>query len=164
MPPHHWLLGHIPLSASVIGSLPPYAHSVYVGDQIRQRYPHLDSAFYLDNWPFVTLILIVLKPDMIYQLMQENQIPKDKGMYRFLELLTGKSDLVTLEGDMWKYWRAIFNPGFSSSHISSVVPGMIEEIRVFREILAKNVEEGRMMFLEKATLNLTIDIIGKVTM
>jgi cytochrome P450 len=164
MPPHHWLLGHIPLSVSIIGSLPPYAHGVYVGDQIRQRYPHLDSAFYLDNWPFATPILIVLKPDMMYQLTQENQIPKDKGVRKFLEPLTGKSDLVTLEDDAWKYWRAIFNPGFSSSHVSSLVPGMIEEIRVFKEILAKNAEEGGMMFLEEASLNLTIDIIGKVTM
>ncbi|KAF7900825.1 hypothetical protein EAF00_003046 [Botryotinia globosa] len=137
MPPHHWLLGHIPLSASIIGSLPPYAHGVYVGDQIRQRYPHLDSALYLDNWPLAAPILVVLKPDMMYQLIQANQIPKDKSIRAFLKPLTGESDLVTLEGDTWKYWRAIFNPGFSAGYVSN----------------------GKMMFLEDASLNPTIDII-----
>ncbi|TGO52386.1 hypothetical protein BCON_0142g00120 [Botryotinia convoluta] len=162
MPPHHWLLGHIPLSASIIGSLPPYAHGVYVGDQIRQRYPHLDSAFYLDNWPLAAPILVVLKPDMMYQLTQASQIPKDKGIRAFLKPLTGESDLVTLEGDTWKYWRAIFNPGFSAGHVSSLVPGMIEEIRIFKDLLRKHAESGKMMFLEDASLNLTIDIIGRV--
>ncbi|KAF7917420.1 uncharacterized protein EAE98_010183 [Botrytis deweyae] len=164
MPPHHWLLGHIPLSASIIGSLPPYAHGVYVGDQIRQRYPHLDSAFYLDNWPLAAPILVVLKPDMLYQLTQANQIPKDKGIRAFLKPLTGESDLVTLEGDTWKYWRAIFNPGFSAGHVSSLVPGMIEEIKIFKDLLKKHAKSGKMIFLEDASLNLTIDIIGRVAM
>ncbi|KAK6605947.1 AflN/verA/monooxygenase [Botrytis cinerea] len=107
MPPHHWLLGHIPLSASIIGNLPPYAHGVYVGDQIRQRYPHLDSAFYLDNWPLAAPILVVLKPDM---------------MRRYLEIL--------------------------ERHMSSLVPGMIEEIKIFKDLLRKNAESGKVMFLE----------------
>ena len=49
MPPHHWLLGHIPPSMNIISSMPPFAYEVYIGDWIRQRYPHLDSAFYLDT-------------------------------------------------------------------------------------------------------------------
>lgn len=78
MPPHHWLFGHIALSANILRSLPPFAHGVYVGDQIRQRYPHLDSAFYLDTWPFGPLMLVLMSPNMMYQLTQATQIPKDK--------------------------------------------------------------------------------------
>lgn len=66
MPPHHWLLGDIPLSVSIIRSMPPFSDGVYIGDQIRQRYPRLDSAFYLDTWPFTTPILVVPKPNMMY--------------------------------------------------------------------------------------------------
>ncbi|KAJ8064075.1 hypothetical protein OCU04_007911 [Sclerotinia nivalis] len=150
--------------ASIIDGLPPYAHGVYVGDQIRQRYPHLDSAFYLDNWPLAAPILVVLKPDMMYQLTQANQIPKDKGIRAFPKPLTGESDLVTLEGDTWKYWRAIFNPGFSAGHVSTLVPGMIEEIKIFKRLLRKHAKDGQMISLEEASLNLTIDIIGRVAM
>ena len=35
---------------------------------------------------------------MMYHLTQANQVPKDKGLRHFLRPLTGKEDLVTLEG------------------------------------------------------------------
>lgn len=101
---------------------------------------------------------------MMFQLTQANQIPKDKGLRRFLEPLTGKEDLVTLEGAAWKRWRAIFNPGFSATHITSLIPGMIEEVEVFKSILNKHAKTGDILYLEEATLNLTIDIIGRIVM
>lgn len=164
MPPHHWLWGHLPLTAHIVGSLPKLAHGVYLGDQIRQRYPQLNTAFYLDIWPFGTPILVVLKPDMMYQLTQANQIPKDKGIRNFLRPLTSEKDLVTLEGPEWKYWRARFNPGFSASHISILIPGMVEETEIFKNILKDHAASGKILHLEEASLNLTIDIIGKVVM
>ncbi|KAL8727061.1 MAG: hypothetical protein Q9166_006304 [cf. Caloplaca sp. 2 TL-2023] len=164
MPPHHWLFGHISLSANILKALPPYAHGVYIGDQIRQRYPYLEDAFYLDTWPFGSLFLVVSSPDMMFQLTQAAQLPKDKGLRNFLRPLTGKADLVTLEGATWKRWRKIFNPGFSASHILSLVPRMIEEVAVFKDILGGHASRGRMFYLEEATLNLTIDIIGRIVM
>ena len=164
MPPHHWLLGHVALSASIFGGLPPHAHSVYVGDQVRQRYPYLEDAFYLDTWPFGPLILVVLSPDLMYQLTQANQIPKDKGLRHFLKPLTGKEDMVTLEGAAWKHWRAIFNPGFSAGHISTTIPSMIEEIEIFKGVLKQYASNGDILYFEEASLNLTIDIIGRVVM
>ncbi|MCJ1282012.1 hypothetical protein MMC26_001335 [Xylographa opegraphella] len=164
MPPHHPLFGHIPLSANIIGSFPPYAHGNYLPDQIRQRYPHLDSAFYLDTWPFGPPVLAVVSPDMMYQFTQDRNLPKDKGMRHFLRPLTGEQDLVTLEGPIWKRWRATFNPGFSANHIMTLVPGMVEDVTVFRDILRGHAEQGDMFCLEEASLNLTIDIIGKVVM
>ena len=164
MPPHHWLFGHVALSASILGGLPPYAHGVYIGDQIRQRYPHLDEAFYLDTWPFGPIMLVVMSPNTMYQLTQANQIPKDKGLRHFLKPLTGKEDLVTLEGAAWKRWRGIFNPGFSANHISTLIPSMVEEVEAFKSILEKHAETGELLYLEEASLNLTIDIIGRAVM
>lgn len=100
----------------------------------------------------------------MYQLTQANQIPKDKGLRHFLQPLTGKEDLVTLEGASWKRWRTIFNPGFSANHISTLIPGMVEEVGIFKTILAKHAKKGNMFYLEEASLNLTIDIIGRVVM
>ncbi|KAL8744557.1 MAG: hypothetical protein Q9190_003216 [Brigantiaea leucoxantha] len=131
---------------------------------IRQRFPHFDDAFYLDTWPFGPLILVLLSPDMMFQLTQANQIPKDKGLRHFLRPLTGEADLVTLEGTAWKRWRTIFNPGFSANHILTLVPGMVEEVEVFRGVLDKKAKKGDLFFLEEASLSLTIDIIGRVVM
>lgn len=74
MASHHWLLEHISLSVSIIKSMSRFAHEVYVENQVQQQFSHLDSAFYLDTWPFAAFILVVLKLDMMYQLTQVNQI------------------------------------------------------------------------------------------
>src|SRR5687767_13561936 len=125
MPPHNFLFGHLQFVASIVGEMPPGAHGVYIADKIRQRYPEMDTAFYLDIWPVGQPYLMLIKPDLMYQLTQANQLPKDPGLQKFLKPLAGKQNLVTMEGPAWKRWRSIFNPGFSASHISSLVPGMV---------------------------------------
>lgn len=101
---------------------------------------------------------------MMYQLTQANQIPKYKGIRDFLRPLTGEKDLVTLEGPEWKHWRARFNPGFIARHISTLVPAMVEETEIFKDILRDYAGSGDILYLEEASLNLTIDLIGKVFM
>lgn len=164
MPPHHWLFGHIILSADVVKTLPPFANGAYIGDLIRRRYPYLGDAFYLDTWPFASLFLVVSSPDMVYQMTQKIQIPKAKTLRSFLQHLTGREDLVTLEGNAWKRWRRIFNPGFSATHVASLIPGMVEEAEVFKNALVEHATKADLFYLKHLTLNLTIDIIGRVVM
>ena len=47
MPPHQPILGHIALSARILGRLPKDAHGRYLADQIHRLYPDLGGAFYL---------------------------------------------------------------------------------------------------------------------
>lgn len=164
MPPHHPLWGHLALTADIFRSLPPLAHGNYLGDEVRKRYPNLNTAFYLDNWPFGPLVLIVLDPDMSYQLTQANSLPKHEGLRHFVRPIAGKDALVTLEGPVWKRWRTIFNPGFSLSHIMTLVPSIVEEMMIFKNILQAHAEKGDIFHLEEMSLNLTIDIIGRVVM
>lgn len=164
MPPHHPLWGHLAVSAEIVRSLPPLAHGNYFGDEVRKRYPSLNTAFYLDNWPFSPLILIVLDPHMMYQLTQANSVPKYKGLRQFLRPLTGEDVLVTMEGPVWKRWRAVFNPGFSLNHIMRLVPSIVEEVMIFKNILQAHAEKRNMFQLEELSLNLTIDVIGRVVM
>ncbi|PSN69360.1 cytochrome P450 [Corynespora cassiicola Philippines] len=162
MPPHSYLFGHIPLLVSIVASLPPRAYGLYVSDSIRKRYPYLDTAFYLDIWPFGPLMLVVLKPDMMYQLTQANQLPKDASMRKFLEPLTGKEDLATMNGEEWKKWRRLFNPGFSSKQIAGLFPVIVEKVRIFTVLLEKKAQTGEVFRLDDMAVNLTIDIIGEV--
>ncbi|KAF2675665.1 cytochrome P450 [Lentithecium fluviatile CBS 122367] len=164
MPPHSFLFGHLRFVASILSTLPPHIHGVYIADQIRQKYPDLDTAFYLDIWPMGQPHLMLIKPDLTYQLTQANQLPKFPGLRRFLTPLAGEHNLVTMEGPAWKRWRSIFNPGFSASHISSLVPGMVDKVEVFKKKLTKLARTGELFHLEEMILNLTIDIIGGAVM
>lgn len=164
MPPHSFFFGHLQFVASIVKEMPPQAHGVYIADRIRQRYPDMDTAFYLDIWPVGKPYLMAIDPSLLYQLTQANQLPKDPGLQTFLKPLAGRQNLVTMEGPMWKHWRSVFNPGFSASHISSLVPGMVEKVEIFKRKVQEHSDGGGMFFLEEMALNLTIDIIGGAVM
>ncbi|KAF2786086.1 cytochrome P450 [Melanomma pulvis-pyrius CBS 109.77] len=153
IPPHQWLLGHLPLGAKIVQGIAPYAHSIYIVDQVRQKYPALNSAFYLDIWLFGAPILAVLRPEMIYQLNQGTQtLPKDGGLRAFLSL------------QEWKYWRTIFNPDFRTTHICSLVPEIVDKVLDFKSSIEKKAKTGKSFLLEDLTLSLTIDIGGGAVM
>lgn len=165
MPPHHPIFGHILLMASIVKKLPRDAYGHYLAHQIQLQFPHLDSFLYLDTWPFSSPLLLVISPHAFSQFTQESQtLLKHPGIRQFLRPLAGKHNLVSMEGSLWKTWRNIFNPGFSASHLTTIVPEIMEEVLVFRDILRGHAGKGDIFSLEEATLNLTLDVIGRVTL
>ena len=82
----------------------------------------------------------------------------------YVEPLTGEHDLVSMEGQMWKRWRRIFNPGFSASHVNTLCGSVMEEVKTFRDILTNHAIKGDLFKLEDHALNLAIDVIGRVAM
>ncbi|KAL2126410.1 hypothetical protein VTI74DRAFT_967 [Chaetomium olivicolor] len=164
MPPHHWLFGHIGVAAKIFRSLPPHAHLLLIADQVRREYPNLDTAFYLDIWPFGPPTLMVISPDLASQFTQDASLPKFEGLRKFLEPLTGKKDLVSMEGQEWRHWRSKFNPGFSAANILSMIPAMVEEFRGYRDVIYQHALTGDIIPLELPTLALSMDIIGRVVL
>ena len=61
----------------------------------------------------------------------------------------------------WKPWRAVFSRAFSTEHVLSLVPDMVEETRVYCETLRELAEQKEMFQLDLVTLRFTIDVIGK---
>lgn len=164
MPPHHPLFGHISLTASIIRKLPERAAHNYLGDQIRRRYPHLDEAFYLDLWPFAPRMLVIMSPEIMHQYSQDRYLPKHSTVQEFLEPVVGKHNLVSMEGSMWKQWRARFNPGFSALQVMNLIPAIVDEVVVFRDLLRERASKNEMFQLEELALNLSIDLIGRIAM
>ena len=63
-------------------------------------------------------------------------------MRRFLEPLIGEFDLVSMEGQMWKKLRRIFDPGLSSNYIIILAESVMEEVKSFRSPFQKVCEVG----------------------
>ena len=78
--------------------------------------------------------------------------------------LADNQDLVSLEGPTWKKWRNVYNPGFSASHLISLVPLIAEQVLVFCDILRERTKEKAVFPLEEATMNLTMDTIGRIVL
>ena len=164
MPPHHPVFGHLPLIASIVGSLPQNAAASYLADQIRRRYPDLDEAFYLDLWPMGPRILMIISPDMIHQYQQDRSLPLFSGSREYIDPLVGEHNLLSMEGSMWKQWRSIFNSSFSAGQIMNYIPGIVEEVVVFRDLLRMRAGGGEILQLEKLVMNLSFDVIGKIVL
>jgi len=106
-------------------------------------------------------MLAVFHPDMMAQFTQETSLPKYKSMATEFRPFTQLNDLLTQEGQEWKTWRTIFNPGFSAKNLVSLVPQMIEEVLIFRDWLKDVAASGQVTKLEDQASKTTIDVIGR---
>ncbi|KAL8685752.1 MAG: hypothetical protein Q9224_005688 [Gallowayella concinna] len=109
-------------------------------------------------------MLILLDPAAANQITVQHSLPKHSTAQAFLNPLIGKKNLVTLEGKEWKMWRGVFNPGFASSHMMSLVGGMVSDVLHFTEVLSEYAAKGSVFELEDAATRLTVDIIGRVVL
>ncbi|KAI7788567.1 hypothetical protein LA080_008457 [Diaporthe eres] len=131
-----------------------------------REYPDVaeQAVLYLDTWPFSHPMMAVFHPDIMAQFTQDNSRPKHSQMREEFHILSGCNDLVNQEGQVWKMWRSIFNPGFSVKNLMSLVPAFLEEIQVFRDWLGDVAESGQVVQLEAKAMRATGDIIGRATL
>ncbi|KAL8771450.1 MAG: hypothetical protein Q9209_003118 [Squamulea sp. 1 TL-2023] len=109
-------------------------------------------------------MLVVASTKGLYQITQEHSLPKHPNLRYFLHPIAQGLDLVTMEGDLWKTWRGIFNPGFSATYLMSLTSGIVEEVDQFCQSL-QNLAQTRALFqMKNLTDNLTMDVIGKIVM
>ena len=160
MPPYNPIFGHILFCAKLMSKLPSDAHDQYLVDQIRRALPDLGPCFYVDTYPFGPPLLLLSTPYTLYQVTQEHSLPKYHMVKEFLKPLTDGLDIVTMEGQMWKTWRGIYNTGFSLSHLMSQVPSIVDETRILSEILGEHVRKNDIFKLKHLIDNITMDVIG----
>ena len=164
MPPHHPLVRHLLLVKGHLSRLPHDAHPSYLPWIIRRATPDIGPVFYLDLWPFTIPLLAVTSPSIASQFTQEVSLPKSPALVKWIRPLAENKDLVSMEGQLWKQWRGVYNPGFSASHLMFLVPQIVEEVEHFCDILRDRARAGFIFQLEEATVNLTMDVIGRVAM
>lgn len=49
---------------------------------------------------------------------------------------------------VWKFWRGVFNPGFSPAHLLTLAPMIIDKALIFTEKLAEHARKGDVVPLE----------------
>ena len=164
MPPLHPILGHLLVCYHITSRLPKDAHPHYLPDQIRRAMPELGPLFYIDAWPFLTPTLVVLSPSTLHQITQAHSLPKFPAIRDFLKPLTDGRDIVSMDGQEWKTWRNVFNPGFSASHLMTLVPEIVKETTVFCTLLREHAQKRDIFTMKSLTDNLAADVIGRVVL
>lgn len=102
MPSHHLIFGHFLILAGVMSKFFKDAHPHYLVDQLRRRHSDLGPIFYLDAWPFMTLILVVAFSDTMAQIITDHVLSKFPAARDFLYFLANGQDLMSMEGQEWK--------------------------------------------------------------
>lgn len=164
MPPHHPVFGHLIIVGNIMSKLPSDVHGHVLPRQIKLEYPSLGPLFYIDTWPFGPQMLVATSPDSANQITINHSLPKFAALREYMKPMTGGMDLTTLEGPAWKTWRNVFQPGFSSSYLMTKVPQMIEDILVFCDILRARAASGDVFQMDPLTVNLNLDIIGRLAL
>ncbi|KAM7217672.1 cytochrome P450 [Rhypophila decipiens] len=168
MLPHYYLFGHLPHLVKVFikGGYPPDVNGQCVGYLLAKQYPDMakEGIVYFDTWPIIKPIAWVVHPDMMSQCTQVHSLPKEDFVRREFHHMTEGQDLLTSDGRYWKQWRAIFNPGFATKNLLSLVPTFFEEICVFTDQLRKQAETGEVGIFLDPVMNLTYDIIGRAVL
>ncbi|KAL6237509.1 putative sterigmatocystin biosynthesis P450 monooxygenase stcS [Aspergillus navahoensis] len=161
MPPFSLLTGHFGALKQTIRGMPPNAtlHSIIL--KLSQRFP--SGMFYINMWPFSGTWLVVATPSGAAQIQSLN-LSKPNILRRPLETITGGASLMSMHGEVWKRWRALFNPGFNPNYLIGLVPLIADEVAVFCEQLRQKARAGAVFELEPLTLRLTVDTICSVTL
>ena len=131
-----------------------------------QAYPEIvkNGLVYFDTWPLGKATLAAFDPDLMAQFTQDKSYPKSEMVSFELEPLTDLHDLVTMEGQEWKTWRGVFNPGFSAKNLTALLPAFLEEIQVLRERLVRYAESGKVIKMEETIQRATVDVICRAAL
>nr|AAC49203.1 putative p450 monooxygenase [Aspergillus nidulans] len=161
MPSFSLLTGHFGALKQTIDGMPPNAtlHSIML--KLSQKFR--SGMFYINMWPFSGTWLVVATPSGAAQIQSLN-LSKPNILRRPLETITGGPSLMSMHGETWKRWRALFNPGFNPNYLIGLAPLIADEVVVFCEQLRQKARTGTVFQLEPLTLRLTVDTICSVTL
>ena len=150
--------------ANLMKSAPRDAHPNLHFTLISRRY-NLGPIFMFDSWPFNRdKLMWISDPVIAAQVTQTRSLPKHITIRQYTEHLTGSSSMLFTEGAEWKTMRSLFNPGFSATHLMTLVPGIVNDSAIFAEKLAEMAKSGELFLLEEMAARVTVDIIGKVVL
>ncbi|KAJ5691516.1 hypothetical protein N7488_012251 [Penicillium malachiteum] len=164
MPKWNWFTGHLFVLQEYVERLPPDAN-VQLAIQTLALEKYADTeVFLMDTWPVYPPFYMVFDPQTAYQVSNKYNLPKLPLHLKFMHPITGGPSLHGMNHEEWRYWRAIFNPGFSGGSMMDLVPAVVDSVQTFCDILRENVGSKDPVQLSGLTTRLTMEIILKVSL
>lgn len=156
--PHSFWWGHLKLLGKIRRELPDDSWPVASWMLLKKRWG-LGGVFVLDVYPITRPLLIVIDPKIAASITQTVSLPKAPFVKPYLGRLLGDKSMHSAEGSEWKALRALFNPGFSTSHLMSLIPSMADHIQIFRKKLLDVADTSQVILLQEEATLLSLDII-----
>ncbi|KAF1956349.1 cytochrome P450 [Byssothecium circinans] len=157
-----WITGHLLTLQKYQEQLPPDANVNLATKDLCAEFPEAEF-FLMDYWPVYPPLFVAFSPEICSQITSKHNLPKTEQIGKSLLPITGGQSMISMNGDEWKFWRGLFNPGFSAASIMDNLPHIVDRVQVFCEKLQEHVSDG-IFCLDELTLRLTMDVIIKVTL
>jgi len=163
MPPYHAIWGHLGALRDAIQKFPHNCIMHVPFTAMAREFP--GGMFYFDLWPFSSPLIVISTNEGAQQIQDaEGELRKPEDITVPIDTVSGGPSLITMYGNQWKKWRALFSPAFASGYILDMAPVMVEEMNIFCCLLRNQADAGEMFQLEDLTLPLTLDIIGRLVL
>ncbi|KAF8848019.1 cytochrome P450 [Acephala macrosclerotiorum] len=160
-PPHSLILGNLAIMGEAMKNYPADMHPQPLFTELANEYK-FDGLYYMDLYPFSEPFIFILDPELALQVQsQPNLFPRHQFSVNFLGGIVGKKSIFSTMGKEWQQQRSWFAPAFAMSHLLTLVPGMIEEVLVFKEKLTKSAVKGETFSMNDEAMKLAIDLIGR---
>jgi cytochrome P450 len=157
-----WITGHLLVLQKYTDAIPPDANVNLAMKDLCMDFPDTE-VFLMDYWPVYPPLLVVYSPEVCVQACSKYNLPKTEQLGKSLLPITGGPSMISMNGEEWKTWRNLFNPGFSAASMAGNVPHIVDSVLIFSDLL--RTKDGNGMFsLDDMTTRLTMDIIIKVTL
>lgn len=158
------LFGHLDIAGECDKLFPRNCHK-HLWIRYMQKRWGMGDYFYIDWWPLGPRWLFIADPELSNQFVTVQQsLPKSSLEVDYIVKFLGESNMITVEGQKWKYLRSIFNPGFSAGHLMTLTGYIVDASATFYKLIREKAETGELFELEEYAMKLTIDIIGKVVL
>ncbi|KAI0440501.1 putative cytochrome P450 [Xylaria telfairii] len=157
-----WVTGHLLVLQKYVDKIPPDAAVAFAMRDLAQEYADTEI-FLMDFWPVYPALFTLFGPETITEVCNKHNLPKTSVAASSMKPVAGGPNLISMNGDEWKYWRSLFNPGFSTGAMLNNVPHVVDSALVFREKLIEKIGKG-MFSLDELTTKLTMEVILKVTL
>jgi cytochrome P450 len=162
MPAWSWSTGHLIYFYKHNRGLPPLASINLAFLDMASDFKD-DEMFLLDIWPLSEPMLVIFNPEAAIQVCQKLNLPKGQKNETMIRPITGGITLLSMNGEHWKTWRTLLNPGFSTSVMMEQVPNIVDSVSSFCGRLKEHVNGG-IVCLDHLTTQLTFEIILKVSL
>lgn len=157
-----WITGHLLVLQKFVDAIPPDANVNLAMKDLCMEFNDTE-VFLMDYWPVYPPLLVVYSPEVSVQVTSKYNLPKTEQIGKSILPITGGPNLISMNGDEWKLWRNLFNPGFSAASMMENVPHIVDYVIVFSDLLREKAGKG-IIYLDDMTTRLTMDIIIKVTL
>ena len=108
--------------------------------------------------------LIICEAEIADQVTVKHSLDKHPMVKEYLKQHLGTENMASANGAVWRKARTVYNPGFATGHLMTLISDIVEDVTIFHDVLSELAETGKVFQLEATAMKLSFDMIGRLVL